>query len=72
MEKGWQPTVRSGEKGVSISLSSPTNTIDPKRTMYFCERYMAGSMMEVSYGKGSDTELLCIFRKLELSMKVQK
>lgn len=40
--------------------------------MYFCERYMAGSMMEVSYGKGSDNKLLCIFRKLELGMKVQK
>lgn len=29
-------------------------------------------MMEVSYEKGSDTKLLCIFWKPELSMKVQK
>lgn len=40
--------------------------------MYFRERYVAGSMMEVSYGKGSDTKLLRIFQKLELGMKVQK
>lgn len=62
--KGCQPSVRTGEKGVSISLARPTNLIGPQGTTVCtpnCERCMSGNMMEVSYEKDSDTKLLCIF-----------
>lgn len=59
MGKGCQPNVRTWEKGVSISLTRPTNLTVPRELCICnCERYMSGSMIEVTYGKGSDTRLL--------------